>query len=158
MISLAIFLYLAVFHQWEQPQEPLDFLVEKVSASDEKPCDGLIPVRTDIYFKGDPAVMIKAYRQSGCNREFVKLLDCENDQWDMHRKSDIVGEDSWGLCQIHRRWHADVVDDPRFFTDLDFQIEQCIEKFTTGTPFSCAPNGRVIDKGRIYFIPYNTSQ
>jgi len=46
-----------------------------------------------------------------------------------------VYEDSWGFCQIHRYYHSDKVNDPRFLTDPQWQMDTCYELFTGGTVF-----------------------
>lgn len=48
-------------------------------------------------------------------------------------------EDSWGYCQIHRQWHSAIVDDPRFFTDKRWQMEQCYRLWSGGTKFYAPP-------------------
>lgn len=44
-------------------------------------------------------------------------------------------EDSRWLCQLHRAWHRDIVDDPRFWTDWKRQVEQCYKKYKWWTKF-----------------------
>lgn len=142
--ALATFLYLVVFKAATGPRPELNTAIAQ--AAETPPCGGLRPVRSDRYFSGNPDVMLRAFVLSGCDSEFVELLDCENGAWDMMRQSDVyhgdVREDSWGLCQINRRWHAETVDDPRFFSDLDWQIGQCLELYRAGEKFSC--RGRIL--------------
>lgn len=63
------------------------------------------------------------------------MLEGENGGWDYKAQSQVwkdgIREDSWGFCQIHRRWHADIVDDPRFFTDQEWQLSVCLEEWRT---------------------------
>lgn len=44
-------------------------------------------------------------------------------------------EDSRGFCQLHRAWHSNVVDDPRFWESPRRQLEQCYAKYKWGTRF-----------------------
>ena len=80
-----------------------------------------------------------AYNLDDCKRGFVKMLVAENGSINPETQSKFVKngirEDSWGFCQLHRQWHSDVVDDPRFFTDWKWQIDKCFEKYKGGTVF-----------------------
>lgn len=118
------------------------------------PCLDLKPESKVPNSKGN-STMEQAYFLSGGDKNFVRLLDCENSSWDPRRQSGIMvngkREDSWGLCQISRRWHQGIVDDPRFFTDVSWQIGQCLILYRGGTKFSCAPGGKVRDTGHIIF-------
>jgi len=80
-----------------------------------------------------------AYNLDDCKRGFVKMLVAENGSINLRTQSKFVKngirEDSWGLCQLHRQWHSDIVDDPRFFTDWKWHIDKCFEKYKGGTVF-----------------------
>jgi hypothetical protein len=85
-----------------------------------------------------------AYELSGCDKEFLYMIEGENGNWDIKERSRVVQdgkrEDSWGLCQLNRQWHSKVVDDPRYKTDPKFQIESCYTKFKGGTKFYGYPS------------------
>ena len=125
-----------------------------VAIKTQEPCDGIYPVRNDILFNGSQELIKKAYIDSGCDKNFIYLLDCENDSWDMGRQSDIilsgVREDSWGLCQINTKWHKRFVYHEDFFRSESFQIEACMELFNGGTKFGC--RGDLSKKDRITFM------
>lgn len=80
---------------------------------------------------------------SGNNLEFIRKITGENGDMTPDRQSDVVRygvrEDSWGYCQIHREWHSAIVDDPRFFTDKRWQMEQCFKLWSGGTKFYAPP-------------------
>ena len=80
-------------------------------------------------------VIMNAWKISGGDTEFIKMLAGENGLFTHDRKSDVPGEDSWGYCQMHRAWHSDIVDDPRFWNDPYWQLEQCYKKWIGGTKF-----------------------
>jgi hypothetical protein len=40
-----------------------------------------------------------------------------------------------GFCQISPYWHPDIVNNPRFLTDPQWQMDTCYELFTGGTVF-----------------------
>jgi len=67
------------------------------------------------------------------------MMEGENSQWSHTRQSDVVKkgvrEDSWGFCQIHRRWHSNIVDDKRFLTEWRWQMRQCLKLWKGGTRF-----------------------
>jgi len=83
-----------------------------------------------------------ASRISGNDLDFLATLEAENGLWSPDRQSNVydgVGpngrEDSYGFCQFHRNWHKDKVDDPRFFSDPQWQLDQCYEAYKGGTTF-----------------------
>ena len=65
--------------------------------------------------------------------DFLATLNAENGLWDPKRRSSF--EDSWGFCQFHRAWHSKTVDDPRFFSDPKWQLDQCWRAYKGGTRF-----------------------
>lgn len=73
------------------------------------------------------------------DEQFMLMLSSENGLFNHDRQSlvvkDGIREDSWGFCQIHRYFHSDTVNDPRFFTDPAWQMDQCYNKFKGGTRF-----------------------
>lgn len=82
-----------------------------------------------------------ASKISGNDLEFLATLEAENGLWKLDRQSEVrnaygVREDSWGFCQILRTpEHAKILDDPRFFTDGFWQLEQCWKLYQEGTTF-----------------------
>jgi hypothetical protein len=71
---------------------------------------------------------------SGCDKEFIIMLESENGSWNYKSQSSYITkdgtrEDSWGLCQFHRQYHPDIVNDKRFFTDQSWQLEQCLKEW-----------------------------
>lgn len=79
-------------------------------------------------------IVKKAWQISGGNKDFLLTLRGENGTFNPHRQSDVknkngVRERSYGICQIHKPSHSDIINDSRFFTDIDWQIEQCWKMF-----------------------------
>lgn len=69
------------------------------------------------------------------DKEFLYMLKAENGNFTPDRKSENPGEDSWGFCQINRKYHRDIVNDPRFFSDPSWQMQKCYDLFVGGTVF-----------------------
>lgn len=62
----------------------------------------------------------------------------ENWNLDMNLRSYKVGANWYydqGLCQINSWYHKAIVNDERFFKDINFQIEKCIELYNWWTKF-----------------------
>lgn len=59
-------------------------------------------------------------------------------------------EQSYGYCQIHKPSHPGVINDPRFFTDKRWQMEQCYRLFKGGTKFYAKSR----PASEFYFINY----
>lgn len=76
---------------------------------------------------------------SGNDLDFLATLEAENGLWSPFRQSDYVKngvrEPSYGFCQIHKGYHPEIVNDPRFFTDARWQLEQCWRLYKGGTKF-----------------------
>ena len=81
----------------------------------------------------------RAYEISGCDKNFVYLLEAENGMWDFKRRSeyykDGIREPSYGFCQIHAYYHPEIVNDERFFTDQEWQLKKCYELYKDGVEF-----------------------
>ena len=49
----------------------------------------------------------------------------------MYQQSTVVKdwkrEDSWGLCQVHRPDHKEIVNNPLFRSDYKWQLDRCKE-------------------------------
>jgi hypothetical protein len=83
----------------------------------------------------------RAYEISGCNKDFVRTLDMENSNWDYKRKSNLGYwrkgklQYDYGFCQISEYYHPEIYNDERFFTDQEWQLEQCWKLYKGGTTF-----------------------
>jgi len=74
-----------------------------------------------------------ASKISDNNLEFIATLQGENSLWTPDRKHrDGHG---WGFCGFDDRWWGKIINDPRFFNDPEWQLNQCWEKFQGGTRF-----------------------
>ena len=73
------------------------------------------------------------------DKDFMYMLKAENGLLNHDRQSEVynngVREPSFGFCQIHRGYHPEIVNDPKFFTDPKWQLEQCYRLWTGGTAF-----------------------
>ena len=71
--------------------------------------------------------------------DLVLLMECENGNWNPTMQSTVIRngkrEDSWGLCQVHRPDHKEIVNNPLFFSDWKWQIDRCKELMDGKTPF-----------------------
>ena len=84
-----------------------------------------------------------AYQISSGDLKFVALLDAENGQRNMYRKSDKVGDNGYydyGLCQINQWWHPEIVNTKQFWADRKFQIDKCLELYKGWTKFNGKAN------------------
>ncbi len=62
----------------------------------------------------------------------------ENGKMDYKLRSYIIwanGYYDYWLCQINKGYHPKIVNDKRFFTDVDFQISSCVTLYKWGTKF-----------------------
>ena len=75
-----------------------------------------------------------ASKISNNDLDFLCMLDGENGEWKPDRKAN-GNEDAWGFCMFNRRWHSDIVDDERFFTDPEWQMQQCYNAYKNGVKF-----------------------
>ena len=80
-----------------------------------------------------------AWRISGYDKEFMYMLKGENGLFNHDRQSLVysngVREPSYGFCQIHAGYHPKIVNDPRFFSDPEWQLQQCYRLWKEGTVF-----------------------
>ena len=99
-----------------------------------------------------------AWEVSNGDKEFIYLIEAEGDEWRIdqpsrvflrydrvNKKNIVCNKDNWtneckmessfGFCQTNKYYHSKTVNDPRFFTDARWQLEQCYKKFKEGTPF-----------------------
>ena len=80
----------------------------------------------------------RAWSISGGDMDFLYMLKAENG-WLTHDrrhdpKNNTVGVD-WGFCGTNDYFHAEKVNDPRFFSDPVWQLSKCYEMFIGGTTF-----------------------
>ena len=64
--------------------------------------------------------------------EFVRMIECENGNWDWFAKWD--GGDAYWLCQMNKRYHKDI---PQEYYDgvWQVQLEYCYQKWKWWTKF-----------------------
>lgn len=71
--------------------------------------------------------------------DLVLLIECENGNWNLYQQSTVVKdwkrEDSWGLCQVHRPDHKEIVDNPLFRSNYKWQLDRCKELMESWTLF-----------------------
>lgn len=79
-----------------------------------------------------------AWEISKGDKRFLYLLTTENGEYTYLRKhakvKGSVGTD-YGLCGVNGYYYSDLINDPRFFTDWKWQLEQCYDLYTSGTTF-----------------------
>ncbi len=79
-----------------------------------------------------------AYTISSWDLRFVALLDAENGQRDMYKRSYKIwanGYYDYWLCQMNRWWYKRFVDDKKFREDWKRQIDRCYELYKWWTKF-----------------------
>ena len=62
----------------------------------------------------------------------------ENGQVTHDRRSDKIGKNGYydyGYCQINEGAHYEIVNDERFLSDKEWQIQQCWYLYRIGTTF-----------------------
>lgn len=109
-----------------------------------KPSTGNIRVRIAGFPIDSMATKIAtfAYKISNWDVDFIALLKGENGMFTMDRRSMIIwanGHYDYGLCQINDWYHQDIVNDPRFKTSYEYQVEQCYKLYKWGTKFYAKP-------------------
>lgn len=71
--------------------------------------------------------------------DLVKLIECENGGRQPLLQSYVVTnwirEQSYWLCQIHKRYHPEVINDSRFWEDWKVQIDYCKQWQDEWRPF-----------------------
>lgn len=69
------------------------------------------------------------------------LLHAESGAWDFKKRHDIAyvrkGKRyyDFGLCGVSNYYHPEIVNDPRFFTDWKWQMQECHKLYKGGTTF-----------------------
>lgn len=65
-------------------------------------------------------------------------LEVENGLFTHDRKHNIIGSNGyydWGFCGINEGFHEDIVNDIRFFTNPEWQLQKCLDLFNNGVTF-----------------------
>ena len=66
------------------------------------------------------------------------MLNGENGRWDYQRvhnpSANAVGTDM-GFCGVNSYWHPEIVNDERFMTDWQWQMDTCYQLWAGGTTF-----------------------
>lgn len=112
---------------------------EKKSEVQQQPT----PSGSKITHKGFPAdSVVQQYVQYAYEIwgiDLVTTIECENWTRDSHRQSSVVKnwvrEKSFGYCQISQIYHPEIVNDPQFWNDWQWQIRKCNELLRWGTKF-----------------------
>ena len=83
---------------------------------------------------GDDQNKFVAYASliSNNDLDFITTLEAENGLW-THDRIGITGD--IGFCQFAPQYHSDVTNDPRFYSDPYWQLDQCWEHYQEGTRF-----------------------
>lgn len=66
--------------------------------------------------------------------DLVTLIECENAERDPERKA-AWKEESYGFCQINKRWHKEILNNSLFWEDRKRQINKCNELMKWWTKF-----------------------
>ena len=94
---------------------------------------------------GEHEYITTAYEMSGCDKNFVLLLEAENGMWSHDRRHDpsknTVGVDH-GFCGINDHFHPKTVKDERFLSDWKWQMGECLRLYRGGTKFYGASPAR----------------
>ena len=71
--------------------------------------------------------------------DLVKLIECENGGWKPFLQSYVVNnwirEQSYWLCQIHKKYYPHIINDSRFWEDWKVQIDYCNQVKKNGWVF-----------------------
>lgn len=72
------------------------------------------------------------------DKNFIYLLKAENGDISPGRLSTIVGSNGYrdiGYCQMNKGFQSKIIKDPRFLTDMHWQIDKCYELYKGGVTF-----------------------
>lgn len=122
-------------------ESPVPFVEKEAETVVENQSGTIIHLRKKEYQNDVRNDMIDYAYQIG-GMDLVTLIECENSTWNMTLKA-YWTEDSRWLCMFNRRWHSDIVWNPRekdaqwqwFSTDWKYQIDNCNRLMRSGTPF-----------------------
>jgi len=83
--------------------------------------------------------VIYASHISNGDLKFLATLEAENSLWSPDRQSNVVKkgkrEESYGFCQINKKYHPEIIGDERFFTDPFWQLDTCWKMYKGGVKF-----------------------
>jgi hypothetical protein len=87
---------------------------------------------------GQQEVINLAWEVSNQDVRFLYLLTAENGEYSYQRThpnhANTVGTDH-GLCGVNDYFHPNITNDPRFKTDIKWQMDQCYKLYQGGTTF-----------------------
>jgi len=67
------------------------------------------------------------------------MFEAENGNWTWLRRHNPIantgGGVDWGFCGTNDKYNGHIVEDPRFHTDQEWQMQQCLAMWKKGTPF-----------------------
>lgn len=75
---------------------------------------------------------------SNYDKDFILTINAENWWWNMKLRSYIVWSNwyyDYGLCQINKWYHPEIVNNQKFFTDWKYQIDNCRKLYKWWTTF-----------------------
>lgn len=75
---------------------------------------------------------------SNCDLGFLKMLEGENGLWTHDRKHPTLGANGYydyGFCGTNAGYHPEIYNDPRFYSDPHWQLDECYKMYMTGTTF-----------------------
>lgn len=102
---------------------------------------------------GEHEFITTAYEMSGCDKDFVLLLEAENGLWSHKRRhnpsANTVGVD-YGFCGINDYYHKEIVNDSRFTTDWKWQMGKCLELYKGGVTFYGKKRKEIVRKNIIF--------
>jgi len=80
----------------------------------------------------------------------------ENGNMNMNLRSYLSYERNWKqyydfwICQVSEYYHPEIVNDKRFFKDIDFQVENCVKLYRGGTKFYWARHKEKMKKNLVF--------
>ena len=128
---------------WDKQEQGVVEEVSKGSTrTDHKGTESVLRVEGFPLDSDATKIINYAYEISNGDMDFVLTLKAENGWFDIYKQSNVYDEygpnnreDSRGLCQLHRRWHSDIVDQPKFRDWYEYQVDACYEKYVGWTRF-----------------------
>ena len=58
---------------------------------------------------------------------FIWMMEAESGAWSPTKQSSVAGEKSFGFCQINQRWHPEIIADPKFWNNWEWQLDRCYQ-------------------------------
>jgi hypothetical protein len=108
------------------------YLQSVIGQYEDKPWN-INPAPVHIGSKAQQEIVDYAWSASGGDLDFILTLKAENGTFDPNRQSgckDEKGarEPSFGLCQLHKKWHSAFINSPSF-KDWHKQVNYCLKVF-----------------------------